>query len=186
MNITPISTAKTYAQHLCDGLTLAMHTDGWHQNYWAKESLNKIAALRVALTAAETELKQHLRLAEAKPDGQSGWTYRGLSGLWSIQTTILGNYHAQHDEVTGDGDPAWMFAEASTLIGCLDAIDDVEAENSCSKCLMMIGEAKLEQMPDDTLWCDDCFSAEAANQQALHEMGEDDKAHAAMERAAGL
>lgn len=117
-----------------------------------------------------------------------GWTYRGLSGLWYISRDLARGtvYLAQHDEVTGDGDPAWMFADADSLIGCMDAIDAVEDENCCAKCFGLIGDSDLSETTGGALWCDDCLFTEAENAAALHEMAEDDRAHAAMERRAGL
>lgn len=71
------------------------------------------------------------RAMQAVPvDGlREGWTYTAKSGLWHITCPMPRVYQAQHDEVTGDGDPAWMFADADTLIGCMDEIDRIEAED---------------------------------------------------------
>lgn len=127
------------------------------------------------------------RAMQAAPDGD-GWTYTGLSGKWHISRDLARGtvYLAQHDEVTGDGDPYWMFTDAASLIACLDAIDATEDENCCSKCFALTGPGKLSETTDGALWCDDCLFAEAENAAAMREMAEDDMAHAAMERRAGL
>lgn len=71
------------------------------------------------------------RAMQAVPDPDSideGWTYQGKSGVWHIRCPMPRVYLAQHDEITGDNDPAWMFAEAASLIDLMDLIDDIEAE----------------------------------------------------------
>jgi len=123
------------------------------------------------------------RAMQAVPD-RHGWTYATKSGVWHISSQPGFGFFAQHDEVTGDSDPAWMFAEASSLIGCMDAIDDIEDECLCTECNRLFGS--LTDFGDDEWLCDDCAEAEAKHQQGLHEMAQDDKAHAAMEKAAGL
>jgi hypothetical protein len=73
------------------------------------------------------------RAMQAVPDRDAigeGWTYQGKSGVWHIRCPMPRLYTAQHDEVTGDNDPAWMFADGSDLIELMDVIDDIEAEEA--------------------------------------------------------
>jgi len=124
---------------------------------------------------------------QAVPDRaaiEESWTYTAKSGVWHIRCPMPRCYLAHHDEITGDGDPDWFFAEASTLIGCMDAIDDIEDECLCTECNRLFGS--LTDFGNDEWLCDDCAEAEAKRQQQMHEMAQDDRAHAAMEKAAGL
>lgn len=128
------------------------------------------------------------RAMQAAPDGDAigeGWTYTTKSGAWHIRCPMPRLYTAQHDEITGDSDPAWMFAEASSLIGCMDVIDDIETEEACDVCHRLVGAGALTEH-DDSLYCDDCAKTEAERQQGTAEMAADDRAHAAAERRAGL
>lgn len=124
------------------------------------------------------------RAMQAVPDG-GGWTYTTKSGVWHIHCQMPGVYRAQYDEVTGDNDPRWMFAGGRTLIGCMDSIDDNEAEDACDVCHRLVGADALTEH-DDSLYCDDCAKTEAERERGLREMADDDRAHAAMERVAGL
>jgi hypothetical protein len=69
------------------------------------------------------------RAMQAVPDGD-GWAYTTESGVWHISRDLaMGTvYQAQHEDVTGDEDPAYLTADARSLIGCMDAIDEIEAE----------------------------------------------------------
>lgn len=127
------------------------------------------------------------RAMQAVPDGD-GWTYTGLSGVWHISCPMPRLYTAQHDEITGDGDPAWMFADGPDLVTLMDEIDAVENENCCTECHCIVGADNLTQDESDgDVWrCADCAKTEAERQAGMAEMAEDDKAHAAMERRAGL
>ena len=52
-------------------------------------------------------------------------------GKWNVfsMLTPWGRvYYAQHDEITGDGDPAWMFQEAQSIRGLQLEIDE-EVQN---------------------------------------------------------
>lgn len=89
------------------------------------------ATLFVPRHVAEHTAAAFNRAMQAVPDRdaiQEGWTYTTKSGLWNITCPMPRTYLGQHDEITGDGDPDWMFASATTLIGCMDEIDRQEAE----------------------------------------------------------
>lgn len=126
------------------------------------------------------------RAMQAVRDGD-GWTYTTKSGVWHISDEGKPfGFRAQHDDITGDNDPAWMFTEASTLIGCMDAIDIIESENTCTECHALVGDDATD-MQDGKRWlCSDCLTAEQEHERGLAEMADDDRAHAAMERVAGL
>jgi hypothetical protein len=127
------------------------------------------------------------RAMQAVPDKSGGWTYTTKSGVWHIvnEGKPFG-FRAQHDDITGDNDPAWMFTEASTLIDCMDAIDVIESENTCTECHALVGDDATD-MQDGRRWlCPDCLTAEQEHERGLAEMADDDRAHAAMERVAGL
>lgn len=126
------------------------------------------------------------RAMQAVPDGD-GWTYTTKSGVWHISRdcAMRTAYLAQHENVTGDEDPVYLFADARSLVGCMDAIDDAEAENACIECHALVGN-DLSETKDGTFWCDDCLFAETERQRGMQEMADDDRAHAAMEKAAGL
>jgi len=150
---------------------------------------NEYISIFVSSHVAEHTAAAFNRAMQAVPDRDAideGWTYTTKSGVWNITCPMPRVYLAQHEEITGDGDPDWMFAEASSLIGCMDEIDDIEADNVCCECNRLLGEDNLSEVADGTLWCDDCLFAEVEHQDGLREMAEDDKAHAAMEKAAGL
>ena len=71
------------------------------------------------------------RAMQAVSEGD-GWTYTGKTGVWHIRYVNHmrgGPYLAQHDDVTGDDDPAWMFCAESDLMRLMDEIDDIEAED---------------------------------------------------------
>ena len=115
------------------------------------------------------------------PDGD-GFKIEAPKGHWwqvTQETAYRTFWHIQSDEVTGDGDPAWMTASARTLDACIDVVDDLVAENQCSECKVMVGEARIS---DEFGVCDDCSERAAA----LHEAAEDDRAHAERDLARGL
>jgi hypothetical protein len=143
-------------------------------------------ALFVPPHVAEHTAAAFNRAMQAVPDGD-GWTYTTKSGVWHISRDLaMGTvYHAQHEDVTGDEDPAYLFADAVSLIGCMDAIDDIEDENACSECHALVGDNTFKA-DANTFLCTECFSTEDERQAGMREMADDDKAHAAMERAAGL
>lgn len=96
-----------------------------------KYSLTEYINLFVPPHVAEHTAAAFNRAMQAVPDHGAigeGWTYNGAFCLWNIRCPMPGVYTAQHDEITGDGDPLWMFAEASSLIGVMDEIDRQEAE----------------------------------------------------------
>ena len=71
------------------------------------------------------------RAMQAVPDRDAigeCWTYQGKSGVWHIRCPMPCLYTAQHDEVTGDSDSEWMFADSHDLIRLMDEIDRIEAE----------------------------------------------------------
>jgi hypothetical protein len=117
---------------------------------------------------------------QAVPDAD-GWTYTTQSGVWHITCPMPRLYRAQH----GDGLPAWMFAESSTLIRLMDVIDDIEAEEACDVCSRLVGADALTEH-GDSLYCDDCAKTEAERERELAEMAADDMAHSEMDRRAGL
>lgn len=95
-----------------------------------KEGSNWIT-LFVPPHVAEHTAAAFNRAMQAVPDRgaiEESWTYTTKSGAWNIRRPMPLLYTAQHDEVTGDNDPAWMFAEGSNLIELMDLIDDIEAE----------------------------------------------------------
>jgi len=141
-------------------------------------------ALFVPPHVAEHTAAAFNRAMQAVPD-RDGWTYTTKSGVWHIQCPMPRVYLAQHDEITGDGDPPWMFADAPTLIGCMDAIDAVEDEHACDVCSRLVGDDNLTEH-DDSLYCEDCAKTEAEHQRGMAEMAADDAAHAEMDRRAGL
>jgi len=71
------------------------------------------------------------RAMQVKPRGDA-LVYATGAGLWHITTDdAYGTvWLAQHDDITGDGDPSWMTASAGSLEALQDAIDDIEAENA--------------------------------------------------------
>lgn len=125
------------------------------------------------------------RAMQAVPDRSGGWTYEGKSGVWNITCEMPELYRAQHEAVTGDNDPYWYFVAAKTLIGCLDAIDNEEAESGCTDCGLLVGcEATTEI--DDEFLCNDCLREYDERQRGMREMALDDMAHAERDRRAGL
>ena len=70
------------------------------------------------------------RAMQVKPRGDA-LVYATGAGLWHITTDAAYGtaWLAQHDDITGDGDPSWMTASAHSLEALQDAIDDIEAEN---------------------------------------------------------
>jgi hypothetical protein len=125
------------------------------------------------------------RAMQAVPD-PDGWTYTTKSGVWRIRGLGAAGYQAAHDDITGDNDPSWMFADSSTLIRLMDVIDDIEAEEACDVCSRLVGADNVSETTDEALVCDSCLFEEAEHQRGLAEMAADDMAHAAMDRRAGL
>lgn len=125
------------------------------------------------------------RAMQAVQDGK-GWTYTTKSGVWHIsRDQAMGSvYLGQHEDVTGDKDPYWLFADGKTLIGCMDEIDAIEDENACTTCHALFGD--LTEAAADQWLCDDCLRTAIRREVELAEMADDDRAHAMMERRAGL
>jgi hypothetical protein len=122
------------------------------------------------------------RAMKAVPDGD-GWNYTTKSGVWHIACPMPRCYIGQHENATGDEDPSFYFAASESLIGCMDVIDDIEAEESCTECHALVGAENCTEMVDDRFLCRSCLWAEAERQQGLKEMADDDRAHAMMEKA---
>lgn len=125
------------------------------------------------------------RAMQAVPTDRGGFIYQG-SDLWNIENDVYRGWHGWSDEITGAGDPAWMFADASSLLELLDVIDAQEAENGCGRCAAIPGLDNLHEIGrgrDMEMICQDCFDAEGKRQQEMHEAALDDKAHALAERA---
>jgi len=146
------------------------------------------ATLFVPPHVAEHTAAAFNRAMQAVPDRAGGWTYTTKSGVWHIRRDVaMGTvYLAQHEDITGDNDPVWMFADAQTLIGCMDAIDDIEEEHECTECNRLVGDDALTELQGDRYLCQSCLWAAGEHVQAMREMAEDDRAHAAREKAAGL
>ena len=128
------------------------------------------------------------RAMQAVPDRDAigeGWTYTTKSGVWHIRDLNAAGYQAQHDEVTGDNDPGFLFAYDDTLIGCMAIIDDIEAEEACDVCHLLVGADALTDH-EDSLYCAGCAKTEAERERGMAEMALDDMAHAAREKAMGL
>lgn len=125
--------------------------------------------------------------AVARPGG--GYTYNDANdGIWHISVdAAMGKvWLGQNDEVTGDGDPSWMFADGKSLIDVMDAIDAIIEEHSCPECGLLVGERKLNDCTDGKVRCWDCDEAWQLKGAAMHEAAEDDKAHAQMDMVRGL
>jgi hypothetical protein len=145
------------------------------------------ATLFVPPHVAEHTAAAFNRAMQAVPDRAGGWTYTTKSGVWHIvnEGKPFG-FRAQHDDITGDNDPAWMFANAPSLIGVMDEIDEIEAEHECAECNRLVGDDALTELQGDRYLCHDCLWSAGERAQAMREMAEDDKAHAAREKAMGL
>lgn len=157
-------------------------TKSGYLKFYAESKYGEHLTLFVPHHVAEHTAAAFNRAMQAVPDGD-GWTYKGDSGVWNISRfdgpfTV---YRAQHDEITGDNDPSWMFADARSLIGCLDEIDNIEIENCCSRCNALVGDDNLRDC-DPHYLCENCDSDMNEAWQASREMAEDDMAHAMMER----
>lgn len=129
------------------------------------------------------------RAMQAVPTYQRGeYQYTTDRQIWWIKFEPGFGWRAQSDEITGNGDPSWMFADGPDLVTVMDEIDTVEAENGCTECRRIVGADNLAQGESDgDVWrCADCANTEAERQAGMVEMAADDKAHAAMERRAGL
>ena len=114
--------------------------------------------------------------------GKIGLVYATPSGVWNIDNPYPDFWTAQSDEVTGDGDPSWMFADAKTLEALQDLIDDIEAECSCTECKALVGEDALTEISRDEYLCSDCLDEAGKRAAELAEMAGDDKAHEMRER----
>jgi hypothetical protein len=125
------------------------------------------------------------RAMQAVPDSD-GWTYTTKSGVWYIDCdpSWRSTYFAHHESVTGDNDPGYLFAQGNSLIGCMDVIDNIEQDETCTECHALVGPNGCTEMHDDRYLCDDCLRAEVKRLAELQEMADDDRAHAMMERAA--
>jgi hypothetical protein len=116
----------------------------------------------------------------------SGLMYATEAGSWHVNEPMPGLWHGQFEEVTGDGDPSWMFAEAPSLEALQDLIDDIIAEEGCTKCSALVGDRDLTELSADEHLCGDCLDVAAKHAAGMAEMAGDDKAHAYAEREAGL
>lgn len=95
--------------------------------------------------------------AVARPGG--GYTYNDANDdIWHISVdAAMGKvWLAQHDEVTGDQDPTWMFAQGKSLFDVMDAIDATVEENSCTRCRELVGDEHLTQTGGAEYLCDTC------------------------------
>jgi hypothetical protein len=127
------------------------------------------------------------RAMQAVPDTLSieeAWAYTTKSGIWHITCPMPRCYIGQHENVTGDEDPGFYFAQSDTLIGCMDAIDDIETEERCTECHALVGTGDLHEVYADRHFCTACLAAENERLAGLQEMADDDRAHAMMERNA--
>jgi len=114
--------------------------------------------------------------------GKHGLVYATPSGVWNIDNPYPDIWTAQNDEVTGDGDPGWMFADAKSLEGLQDAVDNIEAECSCTECKALVGEDNLTEISRTKYLCADCLEEAGKRAAGLAEMAGDDIAHAMRER----
>ena len=116
---------------------------------------------------------------QAQPDTRGGLTYSTDRQLWIISNDY--GWRAQSDEITGDGDPPWLFADAHSLMALLDEIDATEKDNGCETCAHVPGLDNLNEVGrgrDMQMICDDCLKKLGEHEQAMREMADDDRAHA--------
>lgn len=146
------------------------------------------ASIFVPPHVAEATAAAFNRAMQAIPDRCGSYLYTTDRQTWRI--TDEGHpigWRAQSDEITGDGDPHWLFAEGKSLFDVMDEIDAAERDNGCERCELMPGLDNLYEIgrgKDMEMVCGDCFLDEGNRQQEMREMADDDKAHALMERAA--
>jgi|GEM_PF-5800728 len=124
------------------------------------------------------------RAMQVKPRGDA-LVYATDAGLWHISTDDARGtvWLAQHDDITGDNDPAWMTASAHSLEALQDAIDDIQAEHCCAECKRMFGRDALTESNREIV-CFDCAERRAYDAACQAEAAGDDKAHAHAERMA--
>lgn len=127
------------------------------------------------------------RAMQAVPEG-SGYRYETANDIWHISVDLaMGKvWLAQNDEVTGDGDPSWMFADGKSLIGVMDAIDAIVEGHSCTRCGELVGDEHLTQTGGAEYLCDTCHDDMNSREEAMREMADDDKAHAMRDIQRGL
>lgn len=108
---------------------MALHdvpNDGLHF-----ENENGEICLYVPPHVAEHTAAAFNRAMQAVPHPIMGnFQYTTERQNWFIKHEPGFGWHGQSDEITGDGDPSWMFADAPTLIECMDEIDRQEAEEA--------------------------------------------------------
>lgn len=115
-------------------------------NKWATPLSFQWAAMAGELLKYPEALSTFMGMAEfvlevqgsAKPfkdynllgQGPGEWFYQGETGIWHIKDNGKpAPFTAQHDGITGDGDPAWMFAEGPSLELVVADIKLQEAEH---------------------------------------------------------
>lgn len=112
--------------------------------------------------------------------------YETKFGIWHIDNPFPKMFAAQHDDITGDGDPYWQFAYGQTLDAVKDEIAAHEDEHGCTECHRLRGEDNITEVGGGIYACDDCLTEMAQSHQDMLEMAADDMAHAARDKAAGL
>lgn len=125
--------------------------------------------------------------AVARPGG--GYTYNDANDdIWHISVdAAMGKvWLAQHDEVTGDQDPHWLFAEGNSLFDVMDAVDATVEEHSCTRCGDLAGDEHLTQTGGAEYLCVTCHEDMHSRSVAMREAAADDKAHAMRDAAMGL
>ena len=98
------------------------------------------------------------RAMQAIPQKDGSYRYETEHGGWSISVDLaMGTvWLFQFDEVTGDGDPHWMFGTASSLFEAMDAVDATIEEHSCTRCGELVGDDHLTQTGGADYLCDTC------------------------------
>jgi len=166
--------------------------------YGATEAHTKYGPLTIAASimqrvdidcpphVAETTAAAFNRAMQAvKTD--TGYTYTTKYQTWHIRDEgpRIG-WQAQSEEVTGDNDPHWLFADGKSLFSCMDDIDAQETENCCDRCTRIPGLDNLHELgcgKDMELLCQDCFDEWAKDEEAMIIAAGDEKAHAYAEGA---
>lgn len=121
------------------------------------------------------------RAMQAEPT-QGGYWYKAGEWSWLIHFHEPGGYGWQREDVEPDS-PPYLHGSARDVIAAMDEIDTVIREYACEDCAGLFDDlTEVEGVPV----CRSCLWERGQRAHEMREMADCDKAHAEMDRRAGL